>query len=912
MEAGTFKKFYWGDATDYVMLVNRRLNNDNGVLTDPDTVRMVMNSGRFFTRDVRTGMVSFGTWYENGDSTAFKDTLDAGWGELYHVKRCLQGVQDTSSRLHELEIVTGIWTIDSGVTVTATPGTTVIFQPGTKIVVRNGARLVVDTGANIDLRNGIIECEGSGSVASILVSDSIGLTGSGEIRGGRIEWANGWMVRRSDTLRFTGGAKLDFTCDTVVHLDTKALLYGTVLFKGSEHPYEFGACLDTIIVGAWDGLFASSMHADTGAFLLHLPYMHCVPNASISSNGTLDSGCKLHFRDTVQCLVTGHIDAEYTEFAKSELSPAGSVGWEGLIVAYGSSQVQLDECVIMDVHTSTSSNPGYALHLYHSPNQANSMKHTRIVRYLETVYDTAKGIAVFLQGDSATASYLNMECNEIGNAWASGVTTSRSTFDMLRNLVDGNHIGVEASSYSNGKFFENTVRNAKNADLYWPTGIGISLHASTGWLGDSQSGRGLLGKNKVTNNDYRQLQADFGAHLWAGAKNQSRAVAGRNQITSGNGALRLWVDSVGTVVEACSDWWGVLPDSIDQYGNCALTKAQKDTLVYCSIKSYLDLSSARCDTAGSNPGDCVIASRDLFSTPPFAKQGTVVANIPAQSVFDLPDIAAAGNFSEIYRFVSAAFSNPALEQNRVLSVLSTVLQLERAQLAEYPDSAGRIAGRFTDFCNTQYGRASNTTIRAGLLYYLGALHSLTGDLSSADAAIGELHNIAPASAYAKNAHMLSFGNALSRNDTLTANIILSLMRTNGPSISELRIAEAMKYGYLRVPRRNSIPSLRKRAWVSNESTTNMNRIPSRIEVHASPDPFGVHVSFHYRLEEETVVRFVLYSALGEEIAVLHDGMQSAGEHHVRFTAAPALPNGVYYYVINTGYGSASGKVRLVR
>lgn len=54
------------------------------------------------------------------------------------------------------------------------------------------------------------------------------------------------------------------------------------------------------------------------------------------------------------------------------------------------------------------------------------------------------------------------------------------------------------------------------------------------------------------------------------------------------------------------------------------------------------------------------------------------------------------------------------------------------------------------------------------------------------------------------------------------------------------------------------------------------------------------------------------NTLGSEMATLYDGVQSSGEHAVRFNAAPSIPAGVYRYSIVTEHGTTTGTLRLLR
>ncbi len=72
-----------------------------------------------------------------------------------------------------------------------------------------------------------------------------------------------------------------------------------------------------------------------------------------------------------------------------------------------------------------------------------------------------------------------------------------------------------------------------------------------------------------------------------------------------------------------------------------------------------------------------------------------------------------------------------------------------------------------------------------------------------------------------------------------------------------------------------------------------------------PNPFNPSTTIRYRVPEAAHVTLKLFNVLGEEVATLVEGAQSAGEHQIHFEAR-GLPSGVYVYVLQ------AGEVRLAR
>jgi hypothetical protein len=78
-----------------------------------------------------------------------------------------------------------------------------------------------------------------------------------------------------------------------------------------------------------------------------------------------------------------------------------------------------------------------------------------------------------------------------------------------------------------------------------------------------------------------------------------------------------------------------------------------------------------------------------------------------------------------------------------------------------------------------------------------------------------------------------------------------------------------------------------------------------------PNPFNPATTIRYGLPVEASVTLTVFDALGQQVAVLDDGVRSAGYHEVMFDGA-RLPSGVYFYRLRSGSFVETKKLILVR
>jgi hypothetical protein len=91
--------------------------------------------------------------------------------------------------------------------------------------------------------------------------------------------------------------------------------------------------------------------------------------------------------------------------------------------------------------------------------------------------------------------------------------------------------------------------------------------------------------------------------------------------------------------------------------------------------------------------------------------------------------------------------------------------------------------------------------------------------------------------------------------------------------------------------------------------------PARVLTYALgqnyPNPFNPSTTISFQLAQPSHVTLTVYDALGREVAVLVNGIMSAGSHDARWDAHNA-PSGVYYYVLRAGGFTAAHSMVLLK
>jgi len=102
----------------------------------------------------------------------------------------------------------------------------------------------------------------------------------------------------------------------------------------------------------------------------------------------------------------------------------------------------------------------------------------------------------------------------------------------------------------------------------------------------------------------------------------------------------------------------------------------------------------------------------------------------------------------------------------------------------------------------------------------------------------------------------------------------------------------------------------------NGTTTSVENISSEIPNHFTlsqnyPNPFNPSTNIDYQLPQRAYITFKVYNVMGQEVAILKDGEQEAGNYSVQF-AAKNFPSGVYFARLQSNGVSLVRKLVLMK
>jgi plastocyanin len=88
--------------------------------------------------------------------------------------------------------------------------------------------------------------------------------------------------------------------------------------------------------------------------------------------------------------------------------------------------------------------------------------------------------------------------------------------------------------------------------------------------------------------------------------------------------------------------------------------------------------------------------------------------------------------------------------------------------------------------------------------------------------------------------------------------------------------------------------------------------PDRFLVEQNyPNPFNPTTTIRYALPQSGLVTVKVFNILGEELATVVNGVESAGAHEIQFNAAN-LPSGIYFYRVQDGNVTQTKRMLLLK
>jgi hypothetical protein len=97
-----------------------------------------------------------------------------------------------------------------------------------------------------------------------------------------------------------------------------------------------------------------------------------------------------------------------------------------------------------------------------------------------------------------------------------------------------------------------------------------------------------------------------------------------------------------------------------------------------------------------------------------------------------------------------------------------------------------------------------------------------------------------------------------------------------------------------------------------QTTINETDLPKEFELEQNfPNPFNPSTTIEFSIPSAQFVTLKVYDLLGQEVATLVNGQQTAGTHRVQWNAS-SLSTGFYFYKMETGNFLQTRKLMLMK
>jgi uncharacterized lipoprotein YddW (UPF0748 family) len=124
--------------------------------------------------------------------------------------------------------------------------------------------------------------------------------------------------------------------------------------------------------------------------------------------------------------------------------------------------------------------------------------------------------------------------------------------------------------------------------------------------------------------------------------------------------------------------------------------------------------------------------------------------------------------------------------------------------------------------------------------------------------------------------------------------------------------DARTYYFVSAISSNSIESDAERTVFLADPTSSEDELATSFSLRQNyPNPFNPSTTIEYSLAGAAEIRLSVVNVLGQEVAVLANGLRPAGTHTVLFEATD-LPSGSYFYVLETGGHRTSRSMMLLK